>query len=743
MVSMTADGQAHSDVRSRLTMVRRYLAGSFLCAVALVLLSLGLLAWAVGARTHVMPAAFVAMMVVSTLGWVVVSVWRTAGGAGPSATVLTADEADLELLVAETAARLDLEAPAGTVVAPVADVWLDLSSGKPTLVVGAPLIWELPVDTLRLVLAQALALLPELQPSAMRMLQVLARLREADFQGNRSPLIGALVRHFVAGYESRAAALKDACQTAAAHRLRSADLVLADEHHEQIDLAQEAWAVLLTRWAYPAFRHGVAVTQLGRGMVDMLVDLRLAGVVPLTDAGEPLMSPSGSGRSLDERTSMLLAEAMDRADGETIRWDDYPERVLAQQDRRRSADLFAAIDRMLGRMAPASISTVIDVIENDWGATLESVLRDNDIDSDGEESAVVREHVTAALITLLVDTRKARRVLDWIHGQELVDCDGDTVALDAVVHRLVADRDGTPTRILLDRLGAEPDQPVLLAGTEREAVRVHSVIYGYRGLRQYHVAFSRDELLILRARFLGSTWRNVVGAQNPVVAAQQLLLGAKVGDLLGTYPAVARVPFTDIVSVHIRPRRIYPSCRARLRTPSRQITFSGAGDGTDLAHLFAAAVGDRVRSRGTDRSLFARGWPRVRTAALAVCLSGGLLMLAASAFYAYAATTQPYPAYVTSCTPRADGTNSWECAAWVDAPLDHHDLRVKARSPYPTGTPLDVRGVVLPVLPDAVIEGWFATNMFILWGAFGTVTTTASAFMLRRHGRRRQRPATD
>ncbi len=747
MALMTSDGKARPDVRHRLNMVRGYLAASFLCAVALMLLSVGLVAWAVDAGAHVVPAGFAALFVVATLAWVVVSVWRAVGGHGPPTTALTAAEGDIERLVAETGARLGVDAPPAVVSTPVAEVWLDLSSGEPALVVGAPLVWELPVDTLRRVLAQAIALLPELQPSAVRTFQVLARLQDADFQANRSPLIGAVVRRFVAGYGSRAGALEDACSTAATRRLQVADLLLTDEHHEQVALAQEAWGVLLARWADLAFRHGVAVTELGRGMVDMLVDLRLRGVVTVTDAGEPLMSPPGTGRSLDERTSMLLAAAVDRADNEAISWEDYPERVLAQEDRRQAAELFAAVDRMTGRIAPASIGTVIDVVENGWGDTLESVLQDgrgsSDGDGDGEDSRAVREHVTAALTTLLVDTNTARRRLDWIHGQVLTEGDGEAVALEVAVHQLVANRDSGATRNLLALLGADPGEPVLFAGTEDQPDRVRSVIYGYRGLRQYHVAFSGYELLILRATFPMSTWRNVVGAQKPIVAAQQLLLGFKVSDLVDRYPVIARVPFTDVVAVDIKARWLYPSCRARVSTPSRRTTFRGAGYGGDLARLFTAAVGDRVRSRRTDRSPLTRWWPTVSAAALAVCLSGGLVMLAVSAFYGYTAATQPYPAYVTSCAPRADAATPWECAVLTDAPVEDRVLRVRASTPYPIGTALDVRAVDLPVLPALTTEAWFAKNMFTFWGACGAMTTFVSAFFLRRQVRRSRRPASD
>ena len=121
---------------------------------------------------------------------------------------------------------------------------------------------------------------------------------------------------------------------------------------------------------------------------------------------DPLLGPEQAATYELAVARTLVAQADDPA---PVGWDEYADRVLLPAWRRDLAGGLAAITRVTGGPRPATLGTVVDVLEEGWGDALASVLAGPVDDEDALEHA----HETAVSSLLVAATWLAAVESGW------------------------------------------------------------------------------------------------------------------------------------------------------------------------------------------------------------------------------------------------------------------------------------------------------------------------------------------
>lgn len=233
--------------------------------------------------------------------------------------------------------------------------------------------------------------------------------------------------------------------------------------HSAQDVVVEAWALVSRRWLDPATDDGLLV-DTPFSAVRELWDA--AAAMGLTDGRspdpDPLLEPApASVYELD------VARTMSTQGDELapVSWDAYPAVVLEPSWRRRFAGGLAGIARVTGAPHPATLASVVGILEQGWAETLTMGLGHPSIDADTHED-VVPALLTAATWLAVLETPGSTLAWSWPFGPQAVLSSGEVVDVEGMVARALDEVGATGAldgfRRSLAEVGIDLDAPIWL-----------------------------------------------------------------------------------------------------------------------------------------------------------------------------------------------------------------------------------------------------------------------------------------
>ncbi|MCW2738575.1 hypothetical protein [Nocardioides sp.] len=406
-------------------------------------------------------------------------------------------------------------------------------------------------------------------------------------------------RRLLAGLDARADAFYEALDESvqAVREERSAAWAPTLVRH---GLVVEAWWLVLQRWVVPALEERHLPVRAFSGARDLLAaatELRLTDV-PVV-AATPLL-PAHRAEAYEEAVARTLSA---RPDGlQEVTWVDHAPAVLLPMWRRTVARGLVAVARAVGEPRPATLGTLIEVLEQGWGETIAASLADP-LGAPDDVSGVIPDLLAAATWLAGLEAPGARLSWSWPFGPMLDTPDRDGLdagaAAAAALGELARTGGMSGYRHLLREHGVDLDTPMWLdEGAGPEADRVIASVVAHTGWRKNVVlVLSEQALRVFEDSYVESVRRDVrlrmVGPHETLEPLMSAVEDGAAGD-----PTV-EVQVRDVVHAELASVLGGIYWRLRVWTVDGTTRIHAAGDPGLVEQVLEHLLQDRLRTRWT------------------------------------------------------------------------------------------------------------------------------------------------
>lgn len=583
---------------------------------------------------------------------------------------------------------------------------LSCRDGELRLLVGAPLLWGLPVDELVQQLLPVLARAPEESLRPVRWARaVAARLDRATLQGL---VAGRPLRRLRSCCQRAVVELDVRTSVAAAERFDG----VAAARPEAREALERTWYGLLRHYAAPAWSRGDRPARICAALADAYLGSDRVWLTGSRDAAAPGLLLDED--AVDRQVSALLASGLGGGrPGRSVEWPDYLQQVLAPRRREEAVRLLSAVDTVLGRPGPATPRRVLDALDSGAAPAVIGILS-------GGAAGVLEDPETAltsALVSFVecaAETAGGAQVgVSWQTGPVLVRPDGWLASGLWPACADAASGDTRPLKAELAELETALDDPVWLAGDDPAEVAprpVAALADIWHGGRLYDLVLCEDRLTLLLVAGRGVDVRGAVehlaGDRSRADDRLERTLLGDVESALTASPHNLTVRLSDVVDVRLRAVLGQLAWRAVITTADGRIVLrNGRNPGTvfDLRSLLSPVLGDRLQVRGVDPR-----FPRLASIAptWSLVCAGLALLLVTSAGYLSGAG-RVVPAVVEQ---RIDAVT---CVVQFVDPWQPELVRTEVDCPREPVAFLDVLALPAPFRGEAMATAFAGTGLAV------------------------------
>lgn len=366
-----------------------------------------------------------------------------------------------------------------------------------------------------------------------------------------------------------------------------------------LDAVEESWQHVCGLWLAPAMAARFWHPEPFTGLRSFLTACESHALVTFDarPGGDPSITLLQDVRRYEADLASTLVDA-DELALEPTNWEEHPASVSVPRWRQTLAAALVAADRATGHTHPATLETILGLVEDGWADTLAAVLTSTPTEA-GEEPTPVKpvldEVLTAATSVALLDGGAGQTIWQWPFGTCLIDEQGRVLAVEGVVQHALAEfgagRGLGALRDWLHAQGVGLEDPLWLGeGVAPDGEQSILAFHAYQGLRTAEAVLSTQALRLFPVTYAQGVRTDVRHAMDGT-AFQERMSAVNAGDLEGQS---TEVPLDDVVAATFGPMIGGHWWRLRITTSQGSTTIRGNGPGLDIAEEFAARLGDRL-----------------------------------------------------------------------------------------------------------------------------------------------------